>query len=230
MMFASRLRGSVFVLLCAVQSALATVAIDTGHTPRQGGATSASGYPEYNFNRRFAESLLDALGKVGQTTIDLHSFDPNLSLQDRPTRAGDAAFFLSIHHDSIQQRFLDQGRATDFAGFSVFVSRRNPRYEESLVCALAIGEAMHAAGELPSLYHAEPVTGENRPLLDRERGVHAFDELLVLRAARTPAVLLEVGVIVNPNEELKLASDAFRAKVAPAVAAAIVRCTQRSSR
>ena len=56
-----------------------------------------------------------------------------------------------------------------------------------------------AAGEKPSLYHAEPIAGENRPLLDRRLGVHRFDGLAVLKTATMPAVLVEAGVIVNPT-------------------------------
>ena len=97
----------------------------------------------------------------------------------------------------MQQKYIDAGRQREFAGFSIFVSQRNPRYEESLRCAKAIGEALVAAGEKPSLYHAEPIAGENRPLLDRRLGVHRFDGLAVLKTATMPAVLVEAGVIVN---------------------------------
>jgi len=37
--------------------------------------------------------------------------------------------------------------------------------------------------------------------------VHYYDNLIVLKTARTPAVLLEAGVIVNRDEELKVQSE-----------------------
>lgn len=145
-------------------------------------------------------------------------------LATRAAQANGADLFLSIHHDSIQQAWLDQGRAGEFAGFAVLVSMKNNRALESSRCASSVGAAMRLAGEQPSLYHATPVKGENRPLFDRDNGVHRFDDLVVLKASPAPAVLLEVGVIVNPAEERKLADPRFVRQYAGMVADAVVKC------
>ena len=60
-----------------------------------------------------------------------------------------------------------------------------------------------AAGEKPSLYHAEPIAGENRPLLAPPPGRASLDGLAVLKTATMPAVLVEAGVIVNPDDEAR---------------------------
>ena len=59
---------------------------------------------------------------------------------------------------------------------------------------------------MPSLHHAEPIKGEGRPIVDPALGVFRFDGLSVLKSAQVPAVLLEAGVIVNPEEERRLES------------------------
>jgi len=45
-----------------------------------------------------------------------------------------------------------------------------------------------------------------RQLLDAQAGVYRYDQLIVLKETRMPAVLLEAGSIVNRTEELLLAT------------------------
>jgi N-acetylmuramoyl-L-alanine amidase len=131
---------------------------------------------------------------------------------------------VSIHHDSIQTRYLAAGRQAEFAGYSVFVSTLNPAFSRSLACARAIGTGLQAAGERPSAYHAEPVAGENRPFIDRRLGVHRYDGLAVLRHATMPAVLVEAGVIVNPGEERRLGEAGTIRRMAEAMARGVDAC------
>ena len=84
--------------------------------------------------------------------------------------------------------------------------------------------ALVAAGEKPSLYHAEPIAGENRPLLDRRLGVHRFDGLAVLKTATMPAVLVEAGVIVNPDDEARVARPDTIERMARAIADGVHAC------
>ena len=99
-----------------------------------------------------------------------------------------------------------------------------PHYQQSLACAKAIGERLLAAGETPSLYHATPIKGENRPLIDTRLGIHRFDDLVVLKTAPMPAVLVEAGVIANPDEEPRLQNPATITKIANAISEGIVAC------
>jgi N-acetylmuramoyl-L-alanine amidase len=122
----------------------------------------------------------------------------------RPRRPG-AGFFLSIHHDSVKEEYQQpwtwNGRepATHegFAGFSLFVSRLNPRLDESLACASAIGAALRRAGLPVATHHGVSSAGVERPWADEANGVYFYDNLVVLKGATIPAVLLEAGVIVN---------------------------------
>lgn len=85
------------------------VAIDVGHSKAQGGAVSARGVFEYQFNRRLGGELLNVLKSSGFS----HSFMINpggadIPLAKRAKIANEqhANVFLAIHHDSVKDRFL----------------------------------------------------------------------------------------------------------------------------
>ena len=224
------------LLLCAAVSApAATVAIDVGHFIEEPGATSARGRPELDFNRELAAEIESAVRGRGLGTLLIGADGLMSQLTHRTAAAAHADFFLSIHHDSVQPYLIEtwehdrvERSFSDLhSGFSLFISRKNRSPARSLACASAIGEAMRGAGFSPSLYHADPIPGENKPFADRRNGVHYYDNLIVLKTARTPAVLLEAGVIVNRDEELKVQSEEVRKRIAAAVAQGVERCLTR---
>ncbi len=143
-------------------------------------------------------------------------------LHHRTRDAAGADLFVSIHHDSVRERYLPV--AGKFSGYSLFVSRHNPQVDKSVACASAIGAELRAAGFAPSRYHADPVLGEARPFADEANGVHFFDNLAVARSARMPALLVEAGVIVNPEEELRMRAPEVRRRIAQSIAAGVRRC------
>jgi N-acetylmuramoyl-L-alanine amidase len=227
-------RWSILILLCAAACARgqATVAIDVGHFIEEPGATSARGRPELDFNLELAQEIESAVRSRGLGTM-LIGADGFMSRLTQRTAAGaDADFFLAVHHDSVQPHFLETWEfdrverlfSDRYSGFSLFVSRKNRSLARSLACASAMGEALRHAGFSPSLYHADPIPGENKPFADRRNGVHYYDNLIVLKTARTPAVLLEAGVIVNRDEETQVLSVETRRKIAAAVAQGLDRC------
>jgi N-acetylmuramoyl-L-alanine amidase len=115
-----------------------------------------------------------------------------------------------------------------FSGYSLFVSRENRHYEDSLVFAKLLGAALMGHGMLYSPHHAEAIPGEGRQLLDRQVGVYLYDQLVVLKSTEAPAVLLEAGIIVNRVEELVLSSPEGRASISAAVLEAVNQfCSQR---
>jgi N-acetylmuramoyl-L-alanine amidase len=219
-------------ILVAASARAATVAVDVGHFIEEPGATSARGRTEFEFNRELAVEIESAAQGRGLKT-ELIGYDGFMSqLTHRTAAAAGSDFFLAVHHDSVQpyliqtweydsveRRFND-----DHAGFSLFVSRKNVAVKRSLACASAIGEALRDAGFVPSLYHADPIPGENKPFADRQNGVHYYDNLIVLKTARSPAVLLEAGVIVNRDEELKMRLEDTHRRMAAAVAQGLYRC------
>lgn len=222
----------LLMLALAHGAGAATVALDVGHFREEPGALSARGRPEFEFNRDLALEVRAALRARGIGTRVIGADGMMSRLSSRTAAANGSDFFLSLHHDSTQPQYLnfwmDHGEeriySDRFAGFALFVSRKNVDAEASLRCASAIGAALRGRGFAPSLYHAEPIPGESKPFADRENGVHYYDNLIVLETARSPAVLLEAGVIVNRDEELKLLSPDHRGHIAAAVADGLERC------
>ncbi|MBL8490369.1 MAG: N-acetylmuramoyl-L-alanine amidase, partial [Rhodocyclaceae bacterium] len=139
--------------------------------------------------------------------------------------AAGTRLFVSIHHDSVRERFLPV-RDPQFAGYSLWVSRGNRDYRASALCAGQVADRLLAAGFSPSRYHADPVLGEARPVIDGRRGIFARDALAVLNSARSPAILVEAGVVVNPVEEAWLAHPEVRLAQAEAIAAGIRDCIE----
>lgn len=208
------------------------IAVDVGHSLEQPGATSARGETEFSFNRELAGNIQESLTAAGFAVKPVNAHGMMRDLLARTNAAASADFFLSIHHDSTQPRYLSawivNGKTwaygDQFSGFSLFVSRKNPKLATSLKCASAIGSSLIQAGFKPSRHHAEAIPGENRPYADEANGVHYYDGLAVLRTARQPAVLMEAGIIVNRADELTLREPATREKIAKAVAAGLAAC------
>ncbi len=198
------------------------VAVDVGHSLKASGARSASGQTEFSFNQRQARQLSQALTARGIGTVLIGELGEMDKLTDRTDKASAQRLFVSVHHDSVQPQYLAE--AGRFHGYSVFVSRRNPYPEASLACARRIAAALQQRGESPTMHHHEAIAGENRPFADEALGVYWFDDLVVLRTARQPAVLVEYGVIVNAQEEKRLAEPAVERKLAEAVADGVQAC------
>ena len=205
------------------------VAIDIGHTKNRGGATSARGVSEYVFNERLSRELFNSLQAAHQfrsLLINPGGGDIGLVKRAQVANQREANLFIAIHHDSVKDSFLKEWQfgdsaekyCDDFHGFSIFFSRKSMAADASKTFAMQLGEALVKAGFTPTLHH---VAQEHRPIIDPAKGVYAFDDLLVLKNAKMPAVLLECGVIVNRNEEQDLNSPKYRARIIAAIENAI---------
>ncbi len=227
----------VFVLysFLVTASGAAKIAIDVGHYHKKPGAISARGTAEFQYNLQLAQEIDTALRQAGHKTLLIGANGQAEDLGSRAPRANGMDLFISIHHDSVQPRFLEpwefEGETRHysdrFSGYSLFVSRLHPDVQASLKCASAIGAALKASGFTASRYHADPVVGENRPFADEANGVHYYDNLAVLKTARVPALLFEAGVIVNRDEELRMRDPAVRAKIVAAIVAGAGQCLKK---
>ena len=208
----------------ALSAGAMDVAVDVGHYAAEPGVISASGVPEFEFNRALALEVKMELEKLGVNVRLIGERGDYAVLHHRTRDARGAELFVSIHHDSVQERLLPQ--ADRFAGFSLFISRFNPHPSKSLACASSIGEKMRQGGFTPSRYHADPVLGEARPFADEANGVHYYDNLAVARSAAMASVLVEAGVIVNPEEERSMRDPEVRRRIARAVAEGAAACLE----
>ena len=210
----------------------AAIAVDVGHYLAKPGVISARGVPEFEYNLQLAREIEGALKDAGHRTLLIGDDGLSEDLSRRAPRAKGMDLFISIHHDSVQPRFLSswefEGEARlysdHFSGFSLFVSRLNSHTSASLKCASAIGAALRQAGFAPSRYHADPILGENRPFADETNGVHYFDNLAVLKTANIPALLFEAGVIVNRDEELRIRDPSVRERIVQAIVSGAGTC------
>jgi len=210
------------------------IVLDVGHTAESEGAISARNVSEFVFNLRLAKRIEERLKAEGfaETKLLLTEGKARRSLVKRVAAANNlpADLLLSIHHDSVPNKFLEdwefegkKSRFSDrFSGYSVFVSRNNPDFKTSLSFAELIGKEMKAQGLDYAQQYSQPIMGRHqRPLLNRETGVYRYDELIVLRKTRMAAVLLEAGSIINRDEELKMSSPERRDIISSGVTAAV---------
>jgi N-acetylmuramoyl-L-alanine amidase len=217
---------------CA-RSAFRTV-VDVGHTVEVPGAISARGVPEYTFNLQLGQQIAQALVAAGfdHTMLLITAAAPPGGLIQRAIKANalPADLFIAIHHDSVPDNLLQtwtyEGQENhfndDYPGYALFISNDNADRAGSLMFAKLLGKELQARGLQYTPHYILPLMGHRRRvLLDAIAGVYRYDELIVLRMTRMPAVLLEAGSIVNRQEELALASDERRALTSAAVVAAV---------
>ena len=210
------------------------IVLDVGHTAQSEGASSARNVAEFLFNLRLARRIEEKLKSEGfaETRLLLTEGKARPSLVRRVAAANNlqAGLFLSIHHDSVPDKFLEkweyEGKKSwfsdRFSGYSVFVSKSNPDFKTSLAVAELIGKEMKAQGLKYAEQYAQPIMGRDQhPLLNKETGVYSYDKLIVLKSTRMPAVLLEAGSIINRDEELKMDSPERRNIVSSGVATAV---------
>jgi N-acetylmuramoyl-L-alanine amidase len=210
------------------------IVLDVGHTAESEGALSARNVAEFDFNLRLARRIADDLKADGfaEARLLVTQGKSKPSLFRRVAAANDlqADLFLSIHHDSVPNTLLEDwefgGRKSHFSdrfgGYSVFVSRENPEFGTSLKFAELLGREMKAQGFFYAQQYTLPIMGRyQRQLLDKDTGVYRYDELVVLRKTRMPAVLLEAGSIINRDEELRMSAPEHQAMIATGVATAV---------
>jgi len=210
------------------------IVLDVGHTAESEGAISARNVSEFVFNLRLAKQIEAKLKAEGfaETRLLLTEGKARRSLVKRVAAANNlpADLFLSIHHDSVPNKFLEdwefEGKKSHFSdrfsGYSVFVSRSNPDFKTSFAFAELIGKEMKAQGLDYARQYTQAIMGRyQRPLLNKETGVYRYDELIVLRKTRMAAALLEAGSIINREEELKMSSPERRDIISSGVAAAV---------
>jgi N-acetylmuramoyl-L-alanine amidase len=205
------------------------VALDVGHTPENFGTRTARGRTEYEFNlnlAKFVQSSLKERGFQNVYLINIDSGPEELSRRDIEANKLNADLFISIHHDSVQQPYLkdwtvngkSEQYSDEFSGFSLFVSQKNAYWRQALSFASSLADQLLRRKMHFTLHH---VKQEGRELFDESRGIYRFDDLVVLKGFKGPAVLLEAAVVVNRQEELVADSLERHALIADAMFDAI---------
>jgi N-acetylmuramoyl-L-alanine amidase len=210
------------------------VVVDVGHTVDVPGAISAHGVTEYDYNLKLGQDTAKALTDAGFVNASLlvTNVAPWAGLVQRANYANaqHADLFISIHHDSVPDALLKEWQFNgqdlhyndDFPGYAIFISNDNGDRGGSLMFGRMLGQELEARGEKYTPHYTLPLMGSRRRLLvDAKAGVYTYDQLIVLRMTRMPAVLLEAGSIINRQEELELATAERRAMTSSAIVAAV---------
>jgi N-acetylmuramoyl-L-alanine amidase len=219
------------------------VVIDVGHSNSAAGALSARGVFEYDFNLRLAGQIEQSLEDAGfdKTFLIVTTERPTGGLHERVAVANSlrADLFLSIHHDAVPDRLLETWEyngvkrqySDRWKGHSIFVSRDNPDYAGSLMFGEMLGAGLKTRGLLYTPHYVEPIMGSRRrTLVDPETGVYRYDQLIVLKKTRMPAVLLEAGSIVHRDEELAMQTPERQALISAAATEAVEKfCAARKA-
>jgi N-acetylmuramoyl-L-alanine amidase len=210
------------------------VVIDVGHTVDVPGAMSARGIPEYTFNLQLGKDIQQALLDAGftQTVLLITATAPWRGLVERAARANSmhANLFIAIHHDSVPDDLLktweydgqENRYNDDYPGYAIFISNDNADRAGSLVFGSILGKALESRSLHYTPHYTLALMGHRRRILvDADAGVYRYDQLIVLRETKMPAVLLEAGSIVNRQEELELGTQERRSATSAAMAAAV---------
>ena len=218
--------------------------IDVGHTAESPGATSARGVPEFSFNLDLARRIERQLLATGfkRSVLLLTEGPSRKALAERIKRANALGpdLFLSIHHDSVPDQFLEKwefdgvqrGFCDRFSGHSIFISYDNSDLPGSLLFARMLGSQLQKRGLKYTPHYTDRNMGHRQRLLvDPQTGVYRYDQLLVLRDTSMPAVLLEAGSIINREEELRMGSVEQQSLISAAVVDAVQSfCAARGAR
>ncbi|MCX6573559.1 MAG: N-acetylmuramoyl-L-alanine amidase [Candidatus Aminicenantes bacterium] len=226
--------------LAAQTPAERIVVIDPGHGGLETGAKGRFGNLEKDITLAISLKLKALIEKeMGFEVVLTRDRDVDVPMETRSAIANNnkAALFISIHANGAVQKkaagsetFFLSLNATDEEtrrlaylenNSTELQSRIDPSTDNDLM--MILWDMAQNAYIKQSSRLAEFVQGELDAMLGtRNRGIKQAP-FKVLTGVACPAILVEAAFISNPDEEQKLASDAFQTKVAEAVYRGLVR-------
>ncbi|AFZ34971.1 cell wall hydrolase/autolysin [Stanieria cyanosphaera PCC 7437] len=171
------------------------ILLDPGHGGKESGAKGPTGYPEKDINLLISTSLAKQLERLGATVDLTRTKDIDLALEDRVKMIDRSkpAIALSIHYNALP----DDGDAMNTKGISTF-------WYHSQAHSLAVFLQNYLVNQL------------NRP----SHGVY-WNNLALTRPHTAPAVLLELGFMINPDEFEWITNPTEQTKLVNAIASGI---------
>lgn len=220
------------------QYLLGKVVIDAGHGGKDPGALGRCGLVEKDAALDIAKKLKEKLEAEGFQAFLTRSNDKFIALSKRSQIANNynADFFVSIH--------VNSAKTKSAKGFEVYYlseagDEAAKRLAESENASLKFEEASYKVNSgnnleailwdlvstenrAESIQLANNISREARKgLWVNSRGVKSAN-FYVLKGARMPAILVEVGFISNRDEEERLKDPGYRDRVAQAIAEGIL--------
>ena len=181
------------------------VVIDAGHGGNDGGAENGGVFEKSitlkivkKIKSIFDDSEYNRKGGIGVYYTRLT--DTYVSLQDRRklTRETDADLFLSVHINSTAT-----GRESSINGTSVMYKVSDKSGESKKFAQIVLDSLLDTLGTT-------------------SKGLIAGDEIYIIRTAKMPVALAEIGFITNPQERKKMCNEGFQNKTAQALYDAVL--------
>lgn len=224
------------------EPAVSTIVIDPGHGGLDTGVVGRGGLREKDAALELAQALSSRLeSRIGARVILTREDDESVRPERRATIANtsDADLFVSLHCNAASD--LEAG------GFEAYIyrSEEKPPPQRTAAARESVegggapeqdaGGARASDGELVLLpwgFVQAPYVEQSRRLAEMlcksvegvgglaNRGVRSGC-VLELAGLRMPAVHAEIGFLTNPDDEARLSSDEFRAKLVDALARGI---------
>lgn len=227
--------------LCACQftAKKPLIVLDSGHNPTTStlgaGAMSVTGIPEVAYNDRFSGELAKALQDAGFDVLLTRTPDKEQGLKERYEIANSfkwrrSAVFISIHHDSTELQNLKEITVNHIPtyqtirpikGTSFHISRESKKYNKSLILANHIAKAVKDTGRTLNMEHASDNNAKPLPLVVPDLAIYRHDNLAVLKNNELPALLIEIGVIVDKDDERLVSDDGGRTRLVGAIVAGV---------
>ncbi len=210
------------------------IVIDPGHGGDEEGAVGPSGLKEKNIVFSVSKKLKNIIEqRAGLKVFLTREGDENKSLDERVSIANNlkADLFISIHANASVRKNA-KGAETYFLSLNATDedSRRVSQIEnlgedldENSDLKLILWDMAQSAFLKQSSLLAESIQSELNSLLGtKDRGVKQAP-FKVLMGVTSPAVLVEIGFITNPEEERNLKSSWFQDNIAEAIYRGILR-------
>lgn len=191
--------------------------LDVGHGGGDpGGGGNVYGLIEKNANLNMANKIKNELSKYDMPEVDVYmnrTNDKAISLANRSIEANqmNADLFVSVHHNAMGRKNAAQGIENYYYEYSTgYPSKYNKNHHNN-------AQRLVNSSYITHLIH-DNLIGATGAV---NRGVQT-NTFAVLREAKMPAVLLELGFMDHYSEAQKLKNQNYQNKMADAVARGIV--------
>ena len=163
------------------------ITLDAGHGGSEAGAVGCLGTKEKDVNLQIAQNLKTKLEKLGAKVLMTREDDSYVGLYERVEKSNyfDADIFLSIHNNSLPDSMADR----DATGTETYYF-----YPQSKELAKILAKTISQK------------TGF-------KNGGQRGQSFAVIRNTQSIAVLIEVGYMINPDDNSKLINPNFQDKI-----------------
>lgn len=214
------------------------VVLDPGHGGIDTGAVSRKGLKESRLVLAFAKALKKELEKDGQVRVVLtREKDEFVSLSARVAfaQARHADLFVSIHADSVVQRYVRGATVytlSDKASDKVAEALAKRENRSDLLAGLEIEEKDDTVADIlidltrretanHSMLYSRTLVGALKKSVRLSKTPQRSAGFRVLKAPDIPSVLLELGYLSNDKDQADLGSKSWQQKAIKAITASI---------